>query len=161
MKKDACEMAGGGAALAAVVLVADSMVITHENEYSVIRQFGKVVDVRSTPGVSLGGCPWQTVTKVPDTVLLYDLPLSDDHPGQKTMVADSFVLWRITDPPAVYPNPERPGGQRGGPAFHHRVQLDEEHHQFAHPGGRDQRPRRRAGGGYQGGRGRYPGPIRH
>ena len=75
MKKTLVKWLTAVAALAAVVLVADSMVITHENEYSVIRQFGKVVDVRSTPGVSLRMPLVQTVTKVPDTVLLYDLPL--------------------------------------------------------------------------------------
>ena len=99
MKKTLVKWLTAVAALAAVVLVADSMVITHENEYSVIRQFGKVVDVRSTPGVSLRMPLVQTVTKVPDTVLLYDLPLSDViTQDKKTMVADSFVLWRITDP---------------------------------------------------------------
>ena len=99
MKKTLVKWLTAVAALAAVVLVADSMVITHENEYSVIRQFGKVVDVRSTPGVSLRMPLVQTVTKVPDTVLLYDLPLSDViTQDKKTMVADSFVLWRNTDP---------------------------------------------------------------
>ncbi|WP_418668200.1 protease modulator HflC [Allofournierella sp.] len=99
MKKTLVKWLAAVAALAAVVLVADSMVITHENEYSVIRQFGKVMDVRSTPGVSLRMPLVQTVTKVPDTVLLYDLPLSDViTQDKKTMVADSFVLWRIIDP---------------------------------------------------------------
>lgn len=86
-------------ALAALVLAFDSMVITHENEYSVIRQFGRVVSVRSEPGLSFRLPVVQTVSKVPDTVLLYDLPLSDViTQDKKTMVADSFVLWRIEDP---------------------------------------------------------------
>lgn len=99
MKKTLIKGLAALAALAAVVLVSGSLVITHENEYSVIRQFGKVMDVRSTPGLSVRLPLVQTVTKVPDTVLLYDLPLSDViTQDKKTMVADSFVLWRITDP---------------------------------------------------------------
>ena len=56
MKKTLVKWLTAVAALAAVVLVADSMVITHENEYSVIRQFGKVVDVRSTPRCRIRCC---------------------------------------------------------------------------------------------------------
>lgn len=99
MKKTVAKWLAALAVLIALVLVSGSMVLTHENEYSVIRQFGKVVDVRSTPGLSVRLPLVQTVTKVPDTVLLYDLPLSDViTQDKKTMVADSFVLWRITDP---------------------------------------------------------------
>ena len=85
--------------LAALILLNTSLVITHPNEFSVIRQFGKVVDVRENSGLSFRVPFIQTVTKVPNTVLLYDLPLSDViTQDKKTMVADSFALWRITDP---------------------------------------------------------------
>lgn len=99
MKKTIGKIVIAAAALAALLLISGSLVITHENEYSVIRQFGKVVAVRQEPGLSMRLPLVQTVTKVPDTVLLYDLPISDViTQDKKTMVADSFVLWRITDP---------------------------------------------------------------
>ena len=41
----------------------------------------------------------QETQTLPKTVLLYDLPVSDViTKDKKTMVADSFVLWRISDP---------------------------------------------------------------
>ena len=57
------------------------------------------MSIREEPGLSLRVPFIQTVNKVPNTVLLYDLPLSDViTQDKKTMVADSFALWRITDP---------------------------------------------------------------
>ena len=91
-----------GAALVlvlALILAGGSLVVTQQNEYSVIRQFGRVVSIRSQPGVSFMVPVLQTVDKMPNTVLLYDLPVSDViTQDKKTMVTDSFVLWRISDP---------------------------------------------------------------
>ena len=63
--------------LAGVVL-ANALVVTKQNEYTVVRQFGEVVDVRSTPGISFKIPLIQTVAKLPNTVLLYDLPIADN-----------------------------------------------------------------------------------
>ena len=86
----------------AVVIVLGSwtcFVETRENEYTVIRQFGKVVDIRDTAGLSFKVPFLQDAQTLPKTVLLYDLPVSDViTKDKKTMVADSFVLWRISDP---------------------------------------------------------------
>ena len=81
------------------VALANALVVTKQNEYTVVRQFGEVVDVRSTPGISFKIPLIQTVAKLPNTVLLYDLPISDViTQDKKTMVADSFALWKIQDP---------------------------------------------------------------
>lgn len=81
------------------VVGSSSLVVTRQNEYTVIRQFGKVTDIRSTAGLSLKVPFVQTASAIPNTVLLYDLPLSDViTQDKKTMVADSFVLWKIRDP---------------------------------------------------------------
>lgn len=86
--------------LAAVLLALNScFVVTKQNQYTVIRQFGKVVDIRSTAGISFKLPLIQTSETLPNTVLLYDLPVSDViTQDKKTMVADSFILWRIEDP---------------------------------------------------------------
>ena len=88
-------------ALALVILLSagSCFVVTEANEYTVIRQFGKVVSIRDTAGVSFKLPLIQDAQKLPNTVLLYDLPVSDViTKDKKTMVADSFVLWRIEDP---------------------------------------------------------------
>lgn len=87
--------------LVLVVLIGCSncFVVTQQNEYTIIRQFGKVVDIRDTAGVSFKLPFIQDQETLPNTVLLYDLPVSDViTKDKKTMVADSFVLWRISDP---------------------------------------------------------------
>ena len=87
--------------LVLVVLIgaASALVVTRENEYTIIRQFGRVVNIHSTAGLSFKIPFLQDVQTLPKTVLLYDLPVSDViTKDKKTMVADSFVLWRISDP---------------------------------------------------------------
>lgn len=95
--------AGLGAVVLLVILALlvlnSSLIVTRSNEYSVIRQFGRVAGIRSEPGISFKLPLIQTVDKMPNTVLLYDLPVSDViTQDKKTMVADSFILWKITDP---------------------------------------------------------------
>jgi len=87
--------------LVVVLLISSSncFVVTHQNEYTVIRQFGEVVDIRSEAGISFKLPFIQNTQSLPKTVMLYDLPVSDViTKDKKTMVADSFVLWKISDP---------------------------------------------------------------
>ena len=87
--------------LVLVVLIGavSALVVTRENEYTIVRQFGRVVNIHSTAGLSFKIPFLQDVQTLPKTVLLYDLPVSDViTKDKKTMVADSFVLWRISDP---------------------------------------------------------------
>lgn len=100
MKKIGKLLTGLAAAVVlAVVVLANSVVITRQNEYTVVRQFGEVVGVQSNPGVSFKIPFVQSTATLPNTVLLYDLPISDViTQDKKTMVADSFALWKIADP---------------------------------------------------------------
>ena len=83
-----------------VVIVGSScFVVTNENEYSLIRQFGKIVAVESEAGVTFRIPFIQSVDKLPKQILLYDLSPSDVITSdKKTMICNSYVLWRITDP---------------------------------------------------------------
>lgn len=84
---------------ALLVLGASSIVITNENEYSLIRQFGKVDHVVSDAGVSFKIPFIQSVDKLPKQTLLYDLSSSDVITSdKKTMICDSYILWQIADP---------------------------------------------------------------
>lgn len=87
--------------LAVVLLIGTSncFVVTQQDEYTIIRQFGKVVDIRDEAGISFKLPIIQDTQTLPKNVLLYDLPVSDViTKDKKTMVADSFVLWRIENP---------------------------------------------------------------
>lgn len=84
---------------AVVIIGASSIVITQENEYSLVRQFGKIDHVVSEAGISFKIPFIQSVDTLPKEVLLYDLSPSDVITSdKKTMICDSFILWHITDP---------------------------------------------------------------
>ena len=84
---------------AALIIGTSSIVVTQENEYSLIRQFGKVDHVVSEAGISFKIPFIQSVDKLPNQTLLYDLPASDVITSdKKTMICDSYILWHITDP---------------------------------------------------------------
>ena len=82
-----------------VIIGASSIVITRENEYSLIRQFGRIDHVVSVAGVSFKLPFIQSVDSLPKQTLLYDLSPSDVITSdKKTMICDSYILWHITDP---------------------------------------------------------------
>ena len=86
-------------AFVVIIMGASTIVITHENEYTLIRQFGKIDKVISTAGISFKIPFVQSADTLPKQVLLYDLSPSDVITSdKKTMICDSYVLWRITDP---------------------------------------------------------------
>ena len=85
--------------IAAVFIGLSSLVITQENEYKVIRQFGKIDHVQTQAGISFKVPFIQTESSLPKQILMYDLSPSDViTKDKKTMITDSFVLWQITDP---------------------------------------------------------------
>ncbi len=82
-----------------IIVLGGSLVVTQANEYTIIRQFGAVVRIIDQPGLSLKTPFVQSASTLPKTEMLYDLAVSDVITSdKKSMVADSFVLWRIDDP---------------------------------------------------------------
>ena len=84
---------------AVVVAVGASVTVTQQNEYKLIRQFGKVDRVISSSGISFKIPFIESTQSLPKETLLYDLASSDvitKH--KKTMISDSYVLWKISDP---------------------------------------------------------------
>ncbi|MDE7224663.1 MAG: protease modulator HflC [Acetatifactor sp.] len=87
------------AILALLFTGANCIVITNENQYSLIRQFGKVDHVVDHAGVSFKIPFIQSVDTLPKETLLYDLSSSDVITSdKKTMICNSYILWHITDP---------------------------------------------------------------
>ena len=81
-----------------LIIGASSIVITRENEYSLIRQFGKIDHVVSEAGISFKIPFIQSVDTLPRQTLLYDLSPSDVITSdKKTMICDSYFLWHIVD----------------------------------------------------------------
>ena len=83
----------------ALVVLANSMVVTPENKYTLVKQFGKIERIIDTAGLSFKIPFIQSTDTLPKQILIYDLAASDVITmDKKTMVADSYVLWRINDP---------------------------------------------------------------
>ena len=81
------------------ILFESCFFVVRQNEYGIVRQFGAVVDVKSEPGLYLKVPFIQQTSALPNTVLLYDLPVSDMISADKTsLIADCFAIWRIKDP---------------------------------------------------------------
>lgn len=86
-------------ALAIMIGLGGSVVVTKENEYKLIREFGRVRRVIDTAGLSFKIPFIQSADTLPKEILLYDLAASDVITmDKKTMMSDSYVLWKISDP---------------------------------------------------------------
>ena len=84
---------------AVVVAVGASVTVTQQNEYKLIRQFGKVDRVIRSSGISFKIPFIESTQSLPKETLLYDLAASDViTKDKKTMISDSYVLWKISDP---------------------------------------------------------------
>ena len=87
------------AGLAVLFAAGMSLTVTRQNEYKLVRQLGKVQRVIDQPGLSLKIPFIETTATLPKQTLLYDLAPSDVITrDKKTMITDSYVIWKISDP---------------------------------------------------------------
>lgn len=99
MKKSVKKVLFVLAALFLVAALSSSVVVTYPNEYMLIKQFGEIVRVIEEPGVSFKIPFIQDNSSLPKELQIYDIPASDViTKDKKSMIADAFVLWKISDP---------------------------------------------------------------
>ena len=99
MKKVIARLSGTLVLAGALLLAGGSLVVTYPDEYKLIRQFGEIVRVVETPGLSFKIPFIQSGASVPKALQIYDIPKSDVITrDKKSMIADAFVLWRVSDP---------------------------------------------------------------
>ncbi|HHX11238.1 MAG TPA: protease modulator HflC, partial [Clostridiales bacterium] len=85
--------------LGAIIVLSMSLVVTRENQYTLIKKFNKIERVNDQPGLSFKTPFIEEVDVLPKSIQFYDMPESDVITmDKKTMVADSYVLWEIIDP---------------------------------------------------------------
>ena len=84
---------------AVVIAGGASVTVTQQNEFKLSRQFCKVDRVISSSGISFKIPFIESTQSLPKETLLYDLAASDViTKDKKTMISDSYVLWKISDP---------------------------------------------------------------
>ena len=88
------------AAIAVVLfLIGSATYIVHQNEYVTVRRFGKIVAIADDPGLHFRTPFIEDVQTISAKEVLYDIPASDViTKDKKSMITDTYVIWRVTDP---------------------------------------------------------------
>ena len=89
----------GVIAVIAVIALPFCCYIVGPNEYGALFKFGKIVSVSDTPGIKFMLPGINTVRHITKKLHLYDIPRSGViTKDKKSMIADNYVTWRVTDP---------------------------------------------------------------
>jgi membrane protease subunit HflC len=97
--KKAAKIIGIILAIAAVLVLSEAFYTVQVKQYAAVRQFGKIVRIEKAPGLKLKIPFVQSVQKISAATNLYDIPKSDViTKDKKSMIADDYVLWEVTDP---------------------------------------------------------------
>lgn len=85
--------------IAVLVVLVNSAFVIRENQYGLVREFGRIERVISDSGLYFKIPFIQEKDTVTKELLLYDIAKSDViTQDKKSMIVDSFVLWRVIDP---------------------------------------------------------------
>ena len=86
-------------AILLLIVICDIPFVVHQKEFVVVKQFGKIVSTFETPGLYAKIPFIQSTQRVSTATILYDLPVSDViTKDKKSMIADNYVLWKVTEP---------------------------------------------------------------
>nr|WP_108671254.1 protease modulator HflC [Peribacillus acanthi] len=87
------------------LLIIRNIYIVKEGEYKVVRQFGEVVRIDSTPGLKFKFPFIQSVTTLPKYQMTYDVSEAEiNTKDKKRMLIDNYSVWRIEDPKKMISN---------------------------------------------------------
>lgn len=87
--------------LAVILIIGlfDMFYVVEEDQHALVVRFSKVVEVTSDAGLYFKTPFIDKVVKYPRSAQLYDINPSPVYLKDKTaMIADSFLIWKITDP---------------------------------------------------------------
>ena len=89
--------------LVLIVVGMNSVYTVAENEYVCLMRFSEIVDVTDNAGLHFKIPFIDTLSKFPDTTLIYDIPPSEVLTSdKKNMTVDSYIIWEISDPRTFY-----------------------------------------------------------
>lgn len=99
MKKNIVKVIVIAAVILVLLIVTGAFYTVKPNEFAAVRQFGRIVTTVDTPGLKFKVPIIQTAQHISKAITLYDVPLSDVITrDKKSMIADNYVLWQVTDP---------------------------------------------------------------
>ena len=84
--------------LAAFIVLSNTLYTVTQKQFVAVRQFGKVIAVETQPGLKVKVPFIQSTQAISAATVLYDIPSSDVITrDKKSMITDTYVLWRVTD----------------------------------------------------------------
>lgn len=94
----------GTVALLGLMLLSASLYTVQQTQYAVVFELGKIVDVKTTPGLHFKVPFIQNVTYFDSRIITLDSPDTEKYNTKENnyVVVDSFVKWRIIDPKQYY-----------------------------------------------------------
>ncbi|HYK71825.1 MAG TPA: protease modulator HflC [Pseudoneobacillus sp.] len=91
--------------IALIIFIVTNVFIVKEGEYRVIRQFGEVVRIEKTPGLSYKIPFIQSVSTLPKYQMTYDVQEAElNTKDKKRIIIDNYAIWRIEDPKKMISN---------------------------------------------------------
>lgn len=88
-----------------LAVVLTNVFVVKEGEYKVVRQFGEVVRIDDSPGISFKIPFIQSVTSLPKYQMTYDVSEAEiNTKDKKRMLIDNYAVWRIEDPKLMISN---------------------------------------------------------
>ena len=89
--------------VAAAIILFNSLYTVKYNNYALVKRFGKVTRIDDNPGLHIKTPFIENVQLVYSGTRVYDIPTSDViTKDKKSMIADDYVLWKVTDPVKYY-----------------------------------------------------------
>ena len=84
--------------LVVLILASQMLYTTAENEYTVVKQFGRITATNDSAGLRVKLPFVQSISSVPKATQLYDMPVSEVFTSdKKSMTEDAYILWKVTD----------------------------------------------------------------
>ena len=85
--------------LIALVVVFSSLYVVREDEYGIVKMFGKITTIRDEAGLYFKVPFVEEVSSLPKNKLMYDVPSSELLTSDaKSLVVNNYVIWVIEDP---------------------------------------------------------------
>ncbi len=92
-----------GVVILGIILFNATFYTVNVNETALIVRLGKISGTQSEPGMHFHSPFIESVTKVYTGDILYDIPVSDVITSdKKSMIADNYVVWSVSDPTKYY-----------------------------------------------------------
>jgi Membrane protease subunits, stomatin/prohibitin homologs len=89
--------------LIGIIVGLSSVYTVHTNETAIVVRLGKAKYVVNNTGLNAHTPFIESVVKIFTGDMLYDIPASDVITAdKKSMIADNYVIWSVTDPVKYY-----------------------------------------------------------